>query len=698
MLTKIEFDNLTSLLCKIKDEKTLDQCIDVLSNNEIINCSLHFTGKNLPISKIIELKLCLASQKKLITLSLTADLGIESAEEIASCLGSVLESLQHSLKSLTLRGLYAENTTEYLAQLISNSNLLVLSVGAYYKGQKYIGINKSAENQIIEAFRTNNSLSVLDLSLNTISSIGVVTFLNTLSYLQKIDLRGNGLIFHSSSDNFARNTRIPHLIEIYLDKTIFSPTKIKRHIYYRADLEQVLDFIKKSTNLSTLILTFHIDDQLLNEYLPQLRSTLEQKKNLQSLRLYKKNWNSDLNLLFELSEVIKNHLSLENLEIRMYDYLNQEAIDTLATIINSNSKLTSISIGPFGNFDNFVELTSFSSIFKALEQNTNLTHVDLSNNLFLSGEYDASEIAAMLKINKSLRSLCLNNIFRNKNRAVQIILSALAENQTLVSLNLEANNSYLSYAVINQLKKNRSLIQLHLSNLKAIERMKNLEKLPFFEYSNDISNRILSGIEKIIERNINLNIQSLYQSYLFLTNNNFPNDLIRSIFLMVMAKFGSKELKILSKTPFFENREYLNPPVVEELEEIEDKKIDYFKVIYKALYEGQSSRFKNWNKLVDKVNLSQADIEKYIRKNDNSRTEKAWQLANDYDFDQDFRKLFKQVHQISFENSSNFFGFFKQNLTFEDGYKDLENKIIHAKPGSRTKIINEIFDLGSIKP
>ncbi len=117
-----------------------------------------------------------------------------------------------------------------------------------------------------------------------------------------------------------------------------------------------------------------------------------------------------------------------------------------------------------------------------------------------------------------------------------------------------------------------------------------------------------------------------------------------------------------------------------------------FKIIYRALYEGQSSCswFKHWNELVDKENLTVSKINEYIKSNDNSRTEKAWLLANDSSANK--KELFVKIHDYSYAKSSCFFGLFKET-TLSKNYENYDERLNLAEKGSRTETIDSLLKL-----
>ncbi|MBA2657908.1 MAG: hypothetical protein H0U70_13140 [Tatlockia sp.] len=455
------------------------------------------------------------------------------------------------------------------------------------------------------------------------------------------------------------------------------------------DFVDCLDFMEKFPDITYVKLDLQMDENLLAEAMSRFTSLIYFKlNNLLTLQLF--NFSNFCFCLITFK--IRIHPTLEHFTFQMNENMNSVSARHFADLLNSNSKLTSIAIESLAPRE-FCDCISFSAIFKSLENNTSLSHLDLGIHSIMNSKQTANDVAAMLKINRSLKSLKLSNIFfATLKQDIKTIFAALAENQTVVSLTLETNNS-INHEVINLLEKNTSLIYLHLYPIKNMQVMGFRALLT----PNNITPEISRKFEHIINRNINFKICTIYQKYLLLFNL-FPKDLVNLIFSSMLVKIGREEIIQLAKTPSYKNRDYLIPPIVEELI---DNKINHFKTIYKALYESQSSFFKHWNDLVDTENLSAEAIEQAIEANPNkdSRTAKAWKLAKNYSFEPDYQKLFRKVHQYSHAHSSNCFGLFKQSHNFPHRhlYKNFELQMKQAKQGSRTKIIADIFEASSIR-
>ena len=427
----------------------LDQCIEVLSKHQILNCALHFTANLLPDEKIIQLSESLKTQKNLKMLSLTASLEPKNADELATHLGSIFASLQNSLESLIFRGLFADNSSNYLAELIQNSTSLAqLSVGVYNKEFGYV-LPEQGAVLIAEALKTNKSLRCLDLSSNKIQFNGALAIAQALTineHLQKIDLRDNSIKWRQESEILEALQSNQSLREIYLDATLITPSALKMWIRNEQEFAQPLLFIAKANNLIHLQLT--VEKDLAEQIAPELGLILTQMNSLQQLRLFGFS-NTSFGLLYQ---IILTHPTLEHLTFRMDDSLNDYSANFLVFLIQS-SKLRSLSIGASRIDDNYSQMNPPYLIFPALKQNTSLTHIDLSNNCFENWSQTAAGVVGVLKQNKCLKSINLSNVFRATNGAAQIILTALEENKTVVSLDLSSNRANISDEIVGQIEK-----------------------------------------------------------------------------------------------------------------------------------------------------------------------------------------------------------------------------------------------------
>ncbi|MBA2656689.1 MAG: hypothetical protein H0U70_06840 [Tatlockia sp.] len=704
MLTKAEIDKPLSFYFDIKDEQDLDHCIEFLLTQQIINCALDFTTTNLPTEKIMALQQGLSKQTQLGILSLTAKLPYngfaswDSQPELAEHLQSSLANLRPSLKSLTLRGLYPRNTIIIVAKLLSsNPNLTYLSVGGQHQDQNYFIMGDEEALVLASALSTNQSLVELDLSFNMISTENAKLIASNLisnRQLKKIDLRGTSGYHLAEEEVLSLIQFNQNFNEIKLDKTTITTSGLVKDIYLKEDFEHILYFLDCSPQLSSLRINFHVDDLIMQEYHDRFIDLLAQMANLRVLELWYLVVPDDILLALNsglyaqpiLDNINEKHPRLEHLTLRRKGGLENIAIESLTKLITSNLTLKSLSMGHATKENYIFSYSSYdvsSKFYQALEKNTHLTQLDVSNNVILSSEQFASCIEGVLKVNKTLKSLKLVCHDSVTNQGVQTMTRALAKNQTLIDFSLNTIKGALTDNVVKILKKNSNLTSLDLTQFLSSDVVQDEQQIS-----------VLAQIEQIIERNIIMKLGPFYQTYLLLRSFALPLDLCKFIFNIMIVNFGSEELHTLSTTPSFKQKSYSNPPPV--VEEIEDPKLAHFKTIYKAMYEGQSSfLYKHWNPLIDNQNLSEYDIENYIQKNPTSRTATAWKLTKDYVATHDYHSLFKDAHHYSFSHSS-IFGFFKQSHLQYD--KDIDRQIYFAKAGTRTKTIAGILESGSIKP
>ncbi|MBA3536757.1 MAG: hypothetical protein H0T84_09135 [Tatlockia sp.] len=468
------------------------------------------------------------------------------------------------------------------------------------------------------------------------------------------------------------------------------------------DFEQALLCIAKSKNLTYLELELEDNFNVSRKKLVQLATFLKQLKNLQILKLF-----GFTNIDFAwLGNFILNS-SIEQLFVRTREDLDQNSAGLLTAFINNNSKMTFISMGPLKKLSdqgirlNKLLVKDVSLIFKALENNKSLTHVDLSGNYFDTTEGTSDAIAKVLKNNTRLKSLNLAGISLFKPDA---ILAALAENKTLKSLDISSDKLYRRFNIFSDiefcslltlLKKNISLTRLKIlpQDITSTSHLRSLENYEDYLFGNS-NQRVIYfclEIEKILTRNIQLQTWRLYQGFIFL-HHLLPKDVINLIFNLALSDFEMEELTRFSTT--FANNSYHKPFPLQLNEKKEHKyignKVDNFKTIYKALYKGQSSLFKSWNSLVDKDELTEAEIDNYVKTNPNSRSAKAWQLAIRHESRLDKNKLFKQIHTYAYAHSSSFFGLFKQSR-FSKTYFHLHSQISQAERGSRTCTIADLL-------
>jgi hypothetical protein len=689
----MEINSPHTLKYSINDDEDLELCIKALSSNDITTCILYFGTCQLSIDRLILLTegLKFNTNLKALDLSFSIDFQYEVEPTTTNLLGKTIKELK-SLESLRLRCFYGDISN--IADFIKNSDTL-----------KVLSISRACENDMLliaNALKINKNLTRLEVNDSgpkqgfQALAKAVTNHTNLKSIVLKSDCYyGNDfdILELLKPNQSLEKIVLPHHNHI-------SSSKIKMHIKTQNDFEQALYFIEKSKNPRELELRLYEPCEISQTQQEQLVAKLNQLKGLQAVQLA---GFSNINFISFYNQVLIGNSSIKQLTFRIKGNLNHQSAVLLADLIKNNSKLTSLSIGPtqgfIGRGRNLNPLSSDDTylIFKALENNRSLIHVDLSGNTFGNIQYDAEDIAKVLKNNICLKSLNLEQAFNSdqyQSIAVQTVLAAVAENQTLRSLNISYNKA-LSSIFDNSLillEKNTSLTELQILKKERSILQNYLHQDTCFK------------IEQIIKRNIKLHSWGLFQNYILLNYMSdfvLPKEVHNLIFNLTLADLGIEELARVSKTFTTDFKPSLQLTNVESTSNIEKKevkilsnKIDNFKTIYKALYEGQSSLFKSWNSLADKADLTEAEICTYVKENPNSRSATAWQLALKYEIKADKDKLFKKTHHYAYSQSSSVFGLFKQSR-FSENYVNLDTQISQAEQGSRTDTIAGI--LQSIK-
>lgn len=129
---------------------------------------------------------------------------------------------------------------------------------------------------------------------------------------------------------------------------------------------------------------------------------------------------------------------------------------------------------------------------------------------------------------------------------------------------------------------------------------------------------------------------------------------------------------------------------------IEDgEKVAAFRKIYTALYMAQTSFFKKrgFVPMDDKV-VSLKEIQDYINTNKDTRSYKAWELAEKHykNISSGNSELLKSICQEGYAKSSSFFGLFKRTKTNLDDAQSVAD----ASPKTRTGTVRDILNGASI--
>ncbi|MBA2651134.1 MAG: hypothetical protein H0U73_02515 [Tatlockia sp.] len=486
------------------------------------------------------------------------------------------------------------------------------------------------------------------------------------------------------------------LTKLVLNELTIEQFMFKREIISTEQLDNTLLILGETKNLTVLELVIRPTLSISLEQLNKFLEILNNNTKLNDLSLI--GFSKESNLSF--GKVIMHHPSIEKLILSVLGGIDWETGVMLSALIKSNKNLRALTVLPIKTAQDLklIAVDLIALIFKSLENNQNLKYLCLAKNIMEDNERTGEIIATMIKKNKGIGTLNLAGCFLSSNNSVvPTILEALPDNQTLENVDLSINKAIISSKLLINFEKNTSLTWFKIiSTPQAVADYTKHYRHSML--SDSLDNRInLKNyylIQEVLTRNINL---QFYKKYLLLKNihaekSTLPEDVVKFIYMLVIINTHKVQLESIKEDIIAGS--YLKPRrALSENKSCQNLKIRYFKTIYQALYKGQSSLFlfKHWNHLIEKENLTESEIINYINLNPNSRTEKAWQLANTYMDEYDEKKLFKKVHQYSLSQSSIIFGLFKRSQNFANGYDDLENKIFTAEKGSRTETITSVL-------
>ena len=225
----------------------------------------------------------------------------------------------------------------------------------------YLGFNqlKLGSAKLTVALQTISSLKVLDLDYNGINeqvADDLAAGIKTNSSLEKLWLGGNCL---------------------------------------GSSIVLVLNALKEISTLTELNLN---DNKSRGELLvPALSSTLEKNKLLKILQLRDSGLNE--NGVIVIAQSLCNHTKLKFLNLQNNN-INEKVAEALASVISSNNGLEELYLG-----NNQLQL-GVIQIARGLNNISSLKVLDLSNNNIT--EQAADELAAAIRINKSLEKIWLN--------------------------------------------------------------------------------------------------------------------------------------------------------------------------------------------------------------------------------------------------------------------------------------------------
>ena len=669
MLTKSDKNAVLNLI--IKSDTDLDSCIEKLISTPITECTVFFDCGGLNKDKFRLFIECIAAQYDLKKLCLRAWKPIDV--KLAKELGGLVTKLS-ALETLNFEGFYSDVITKFLVKLIENSSTFsTLFIGSYNHLYRDSHISISVQSAIKLADALNNNKCLKKFTIKTDES--------------ECDWESQFI------ELIKPNRFLTHII---LNDSIISPSLFVRVITNPKELEHTLDFLEKLPTLTHLGLCIYLP--ISAEQLKRFLEILNKNDKLKELNVVGFSKENNLYLGYE---VLLHHPSIEKLMLGVRDYIDCQTGEMINALIQDNLNLISFTVRPHSYYlknKKPLSVNFLTSLCETLENNQNLKHLYLDNNVMEENEKTGEIVATMIKKNKCLKSLSLAGCFPNSpNSVLQPIFSALTENETLLSLDIRFNKATIPSGFLIDFAKNTSLIRLiTVTYLSTVEQAYNTRRYRHSLLSQSTENRLSFKnhlmIQQVLDRNRSLQFYKKYLLLLSIADGHFtlPIELVNFIYLLLIINENLAHVSAAVKAGSYLN--LVQTPI--DIERCQQIKISYVKTIYQALYQGQSSCswFKHWNPLMENEGLAELEeIINYIEKNPKSRTEKAWKLANKYVDDYDEKKLFIKVHKYSLAHSSNIFGIFKRSQNFPNGYFNLEHQIVNAEEGSRTATIAAIL-------
>ena len=351
-----------------------------------------------------------------------------------------------NLYSFKIRTVNQKNIIDglcYLTNYINNTNITSFSICESY-------INKTLMNSIINLIN-NNKLNKLRISYcsfeDTIEEFNVLSksLINNVS-LQKLYLPENNL--NESIINIVNciEKRYEKFYNEKTDKTLLQKITIKE-----TELNKEKENQEKETELNQEKETELNKEKENKEKETELNKEKENKEKETELNQEKNPLiNQSFNPCFIHLNLSKNLINNETFEIicsklhhiKHLDLSNNSDltfIDPIYIFIKNNKHLTYLKLSEINAVD-------FNPLINALKTNNTLTHLDInSNQLNLNSLVN---LYSLIKINKSIKHLYLNNIYFSDyadNSYGQIefiknICNSLKQNNLITDINLSFNN------------------------------------------------------------------------------------------------------------------------------------------------------------------------------------------------------------------------------------------------------------------
>ena len=361
-----------------------------------------------------------------------------------------------SLLNLDLSNNYIRDPGAKALATLLKHNRTLLSLNLEWNDISQTGIQA-----LCEALTKNSSLTSLNLKYNKARGAveALAQLLQTNSTLMTLDLRSTGL--NSSEVSLVATALVENtsLTELVLDSNNINNT----------GMEALAMLLKKNATLQTLSL--RNCNNFTTQGLSALAKAVEVNSTLSTLAC-----NIDAQQVHLLAEALQHNRGLTSLNFSADSstvrVVGDEGAEALAAILAHNTTLQTLSLSENGVGDN-----GGIALANALHRNRTITHLDITGvaegNQKVTqtiGQTGTRALAAMLKNNSHLTTLCLGN----NQLLLKELMLALHNNKTLTHLDVgvketlaKRTNSFggSTTAMAEMLKANRTLTYLTIGGV-----------------------------------------------------------------------------------------------------------------------------------------------------------------------------------------------------------------------------------------
>ena len=414
--------------------------------------------------------------------------------------------------------------TEDLANVIKNN----LDLEELYLSNNSLG---SSAIVILQAFREHSKLKILDLNSNKMTAEVAEDLANVIKnnldleelYLSNNSLGSSAIVILQA---FRENSKLK-ILDLDSNKMTADVAKdLANVIKNNLDLEElylsdnslgssvvmILQALKENSNLHILKLYCN---NMTGEVAEDLANIIKSNSYLEQLGLGNNNLGPSAIVILQ---ALKENSKLKILDIDSNNMTGEVAED-LANIIKSNSYLEQLGLGN-NNLG-----SSAIVILQALKGNSKIKILYLDNNN-MNAEV-TEDLANVIKNNLDLEELFLSN--NSLGSSAIVILQALKENSKLKILDLNSNKMTAEVAedLANVIKNNLDLEELFLSNnslgssaIVILQALKENSKLKILDLnSNKMTAEVAEDLANVIKNNLDL-------EKLYLSNNSLGSSAI----------------------------------------------------------------------------------------------------------------------------------------------------------------------------